>query len=187
MKEIRALRAAAELHPASPVVVESAPRRPLKRTRSISKIFPQDDPGERLRVLHSQPTPFLTSTRLVVVETTPKRQRSASAMRVSQLRLHLLSSSAEKSGILHPSSGEFIHLQVAVVCLVLTSRCADDSVTESPRPWPVDTPESVLRGPSLPGLGETVLSPALAKPAVDDNPGSGAYSLLWLLRGPHAQ
>ena len=49
----------------------------------------------------------------------------------------------------------------------------DDVIFESPGQYVTETPESVLRGPSLPGLGETVLSPALNKPGPEDNPGSG--------------
>ena len=51
-------------------------------------------------------------------------------------------------------------------------RNADDVIVDSPEQCVAETPESVLRGPSLPGLGETVLSPALIKPP-EDNPGSG--------------
>lgn len=103
-----------------------------------------------------------------------KRFRSAS--RLSQLRLHLLSSSAEKPGVFHAdnlSSGKLAQHHAKGIQLIWND-ISDDSIADSSRSWPVETPESALRGPRLPGLGETVLSPALMRPAaLDDNPGSG--------------
>jgi len=68
-------------------------------------------------------------------------------------------------------SGEFSSCPFFAPCSNLYD--LDDVIVDSPGQYVVETPESVLRGPSLPGLGETVLSPALNKPGPEDNPGSG--------------
>jgi hypothetical protein len=107
-------------------------------------------------------------------DSTPaKRPRPLPSQRRSQLRLQLLSSVEKPSGQQKDNigSGEF------GCCPSFALRSdlydTDDVTVDSPGQCVVETPESVLRGPSLPGLGETVLSPALNKPGPEDNPGSG--------------
>lgn len=126
-----------------PVSGPTTPRRPLKRTRSVSKM--QQEAMEEVEGEAASPSEAVP----------PKRQRSS----LARLRGVEVSSPLPN---------------VSVAISENDNPPSDDSVV-SATDYP---PSSGRRGPSLPSLGDTVLSPALVKVQTlptDDNPGSGTW------------
>lgn len=107
LKEVMAMRSGSASQP-SPTALQSTPQRSLKRMRSANSLVPQDEPSEYAHCTIKLSTSNSRSLKQGS-EVTPTTKRLRSTSRLSQLRLHLLSSSAEKPSVLridNSSSGK---------------------------------------------------------------------------------